>query len=302
MKCPICQQVGQPHLKMPQSGQFVLHRLFGVRMRECPSCKFVYADFIHPQVFDIFYRNFCRGEMEGDRLTHYVEMADRGIESQMHFILPHLTGAVENALDYGGGIGAMAKKLLEIAGTVWVTELDPNANKFIEHGDRIRLLSDQDLDGDAHVGKFDLIILSNVLEHMPDPVRQLARFSRMCKKDGLFFIEIPNEEQFIRATGLFCQQHVCFFSPATIKRAVEVQNSFDLVEFNLSGPRTEEIIENCELVHRPEAHETENGWVMRLLLRNARPVTQVPQIAMDMADVDEILQVLGASAMGLVNR
>jgi len=39
---------------------------------------------------------------------------------------------------------------------------------------------------------FDLIIMSNILEHLPDPLAVLTGFKRFLKKDGLFLIAVPN--------------------------------------------------------------------------------------------------------------
>jgi SAM-dependent methyltransferase len=71
-------------------------------------------------------------------------------------------------------------------------------------------------------GKFDLIRLSHVLEHMSDPVRSLATLRNWLADDGLLYIEVPN----IRAEAaqkmrgkLFHYGHIFNFSPPTLRAA-----------------------------------------------------------------------------------
>lgn len=71
-------------------------------------------------------------------------------------------------------------------------------------------------------GKFDLIRLSHVLEHMRDPVRSLATLRNWLADDGLLYIEVPN----IRAEAaqkmrgkLFHYGHIFNFSPPTLRAA-----------------------------------------------------------------------------------
>lgn len=306
MKCPLCNSRAVQPVPDPRAAggraSVVIQPVFGVPVLGCDDCGFVFADYIHPEVVELFYRNFCRGELSEDTHRDQFDRYDEAANSRIQFLAPHLSAPIARALDYGGGSGATAKRLTEFADEVLISELDPNITGFIEVGERLRMIAEDDLGKPESAGAFDLIVLSNVLEHMTGPLRQLARFSRLCRKDGLFFIEIPNEAQVLRATGLMAQQHVVFFSPETFRQAVEKQGSFDIVDFNLSGPRAEEIIEARKLVHRHDAMETENGWVMRALLRNARPVDAAPSEALSMAEANEILVSLGRTAMQLVER
>jgi len=46
-------------------------------------------------------------------------------------------------------------------------------------------------DGQGLVGKFDLIMLKHVLEHLDNPIEQLVSVRDHLTKDGHLFIEVP---------------------------------------------------------------------------------------------------------------
>ena len=47
---------------------------------------------------------------------------------------------------------------------------------------------------------FDLVVHSDTLEHVPDPVRGLAECRRVLKPHGLLILETPNPENIWVAT------------------------------------------------------------------------------------------------------
>ena len=78
--------------------------------------------------------------------------------------------------------------------------------------------------------RFDLIILSHVLEHLPDPVGTLAALRRLLLPGGLLYIEVPNippdsltrypkHKWFPRAD----EPHITFFSRETLRAALKTQ-------------------------------------------------------------------------------
>jgi ubiquinone/menaquinone biosynthesis C-methylase UbiE len=74
---------------------------------------------------------------------------------------------------------------------------------------------------------FDLVTMWNVLEHLPDPVNSLREVFRILSLGGYLTLIVPNiaSHQFIRFGSnwwvLQIPQHLVFFSPKTIKRALE---------------------------------------------------------------------------------
>jgi len=75
---------------------------------------------------------------------------------------------------------------------------------------------------DLHVGsvetmgekKFDLIILSHVLEHFRDPIGEIAKIMEHMSEDGGLYIEVPDARAFFLSS--LQNAHLYYFTPKTL--------------------------------------------------------------------------------------
>jgi len=66
-------------------------------------------------------------------------------------------------------------------------------------------------------GKFDVITMFHVMEHIPDPIKTFKKLYDLLNKDGFLFIEVPNIESFSQSPGnTFFKAHIHYFSAATL--------------------------------------------------------------------------------------
>jgi 2-polyprenyl-3-methyl-5-hydroxy-6-metoxy-1,4-benzoquinol methylase len=83
--------------------------------------------------------------------------------------------------------------------------------------------------------KFDLITMTHVLEHIPEPAPFLARVRAALAPGGLLLVEVPNvRDPLLRVWGrhyrpLCLGDHVSFFSPASLRGILE-RSSFRVVQ------------------------------------------------------------------------
>jgi 2-polyprenyl-3-methyl-5-hydroxy-6-metoxy-1,4-benzoquinol methylase len=73
----------------------------------------------------------------------------------------------------------------------------------------------------THTEQFDVITLWNVLEHVPDPMQLINDCYKMLKKDGCFYIEVPNaDDELLQLSPGFrnyyyMKDHLSYFSKQT---------------------------------------------------------------------------------------
>jgi SAM-dependent methyltransferase len=88
----------------------------------------------------------------------------------------------------------------------------------------------------AKLPRFDLVSLSHVLEHLPDPVGMLRQIrEHLLSEDGLLLLEVPN----FYAHDSYELAHLACYTPHTLK-AVLHQAGYEVVHFERHGvPRSD---------------------------------------------------------------
>ncbi len=147
-----------------------------------------------------------------------------------------LIGQGKNVLELGCASGHFGKYLKTHAGCkVWAIEVDPRLAELAKpHYEKIYV-------GDAQsdevyqkldLKEYDVILCSNVLEHLPKPQLVLKRLVPFLKKGGFFVIALPNVAHFsVRLRLLFgnfdpdmCilgDEHLRFYTHKTATALIE---------------------------------------------------------------------------------
>ena len=124
-------------------------------------------------------------------------------------------------LDIGGGSG----NFLDQFGADWTryyVDPSPSAVGTLNKDIKIfnKYLEECHFDNEL----FDVIILRNVLEHTSNPGPLIKEVGRIMKKDGIFFIRVPNinsvDYKLFREYWYVVQDpgHIAFYSPETITK------------------------------------------------------------------------------------
>lgn len=71
-------------------------------------------------------------------------------------------------------------------------ELDPEAVKYARDELGMEVRTGDLLDQSYEPASFDVVRMSHVLEHVPDPMAELKRIREILKDDGLLVIMLPN--------------------------------------------------------------------------------------------------------------
>lgn len=124
-------------------------------------------------------------------------------------------------LDVGAGfgyLGIVAANSLGMALDEYVAvEPDPNIRSALELawpglGNNSKLSTFAEL-GQVE-GKYDIIALSHVLEHVKDPLRMINDVLLFLGNGGLLFIDVPNRDDLFKADVF---PHLLFFSTQSLK-------------------------------------------------------------------------------------
>lgn len=139
-----------------------------------------------------------------------------------------LTPARGRTLDVGSG-GGSSTYCVHRAGFIGphlLIDFDPRAAFAVEQipNSRFEQRAFESLTADG--GKFDVIIMSHVLEHSLAPLEWLSHAATLLSPDGVLAIAIPNFGGVYRFLGerdpwIIPPVHLQFFTPGSMRRAME---------------------------------------------------------------------------------
>lgn len=108
-----------------------------------------------------------------------------------------------------------------------------NINKYF----RKKICQNGDIETDAINGKFDVVYMSHVFEHLISPKEFLKKISKHINDEGVIFIEVPNCEnkKMMKISTSEVDTHTYHFTVDSIKSLFE-GNGFEVLECNVYNP------------------------------------------------------------------
>lgn len=225
----------------------------------CPLCKsenissFLTAKdhLLTGESFDIFYCHSCNFRFtqnvpSADEIGKYYQSADyishsdtrKGMMNKLYhfgrtFMLKKKYVMVKYAvkgnrlLDIGCGTGYFPAYMKQKGYQVTGVETDPKARAFAEKEFGIRVYSPEDFISKKIEGKFDVITLWHVLEHLDDFNLYLDRMLEQLSPGGSLVIALPNSSALdaryykVFWAGYDVPRHLWHFTPLTLKILAE---------------------------------------------------------------------------------
>lgn len=192
--CPICKNASRGEVLHTQA--FVLpsdHILTAAAKYDvvsCSACGFVFADTpVGQDVYDRYYSQMSIYEMD------YGVLDISKHKTQAKLISSFLNDEKAKIVDMGCGNGGLLQALKEI-GYKNLTAIDPS-RKCI---DNIRKSGISGIEGSLFQNniseKFDLVILSHVLEHIVNVSAALQVLRSMLSDNGMIYIEVPDASRY----------------------------------------------------------------------------------------------------------
>lgn len=178
------------------------------------------------------YRSIYVGQIQASD-----EFFDTQVE-QGQFILDYVSSDIPSrkplvVFDIGCGAGGMLLPFRDAGWSVYGCDIGGN---YLDRGRQAGLVLEH---GGSEVltkyGKADLVILSHVLEHLPDPDTTLQEIADLLVDDGFLYIEVPgifNIHKTYKDFLLFLQNAHLYHFTLTTLHTLLARNSFQLMKGN----------------------------------------------------------------------
>jgi SAM-dependent methyltransferase len=130
-----------------------------------------------------------------------------------------MNDAYKSVLDYGCGAGGVLKQFKEAGfDTLGIDLNEGYLKKAREEGLNV---SNSDFVIDSSRSSFDIVILSHVLEHTPNPLGTLSRLRDILTDNGVIYVEVPGilniKNLYSHPQFYFQQAHYWHFSRASLQ-------------------------------------------------------------------------------------
>lgn len=192
--------------------------------RPCPGCG-VRQLYPFPDLDDLreAYRIDYHGHAEPGQKGLIYSLLFRTLERMEQTRLRQLVAGGASVLDVGCGIGLFLEKLRAL-GAANLAGIDFNEHAVQSvRAKGIACHQGTFLDFPAEPASFDVVVMSNYLEHTLNPGQELAQARRLLRPNGVLLGEMPNFRSIDRAIfgrywgGNHVPRHTFQFTPSVVK-------------------------------------------------------------------------------------
>jgi len=220
-RCPICALKKKGFIYRQKFNNKSIAVMAGYDVVICQNCGMLFADRIPVQAdFDKYYASMSKYEFnykDGVVAVEYVDHFGKIVD----FIEPYLGNKKIKILDIGCATGALLsvfklRRYLDL----WGIDPSPSCVKAVRklYGIKASIDSIASLKTNK---KFDLIILSAVLEHLVDFDSSMRKIRSLLNKGGLLFVGVPDAERFDKFISApfqqFSVEHINYFSRLSLQ-------------------------------------------------------------------------------------
>jgi len=188
---------------------------------QCENCGLIYQSLKESKAADPeFYRKTYRKIYQ---VHEEPTEKDLWVQQQR---ADHLAGIVNDqmrpfpkrALDIGASAGVLLNKLQQQFGCEVIGVEPGDAYRAYAQKFGIEMMESVDALLESGKGKFDLISMSHVLEHLTDPVNDLIKIkTELLAQDGYLLVEVPN----FYAHDSYELAHLSCFTPHALRKVLK---------------------------------------------------------------------------------
>ena len=233
--CPICLSSNYSFLHLQEFHNNTISLMRKYDIVSCNACGMLYANKLPSQEqFKKYYRDISKYEFKnhnGKVKNSYVEH----FQKIKNFILQNISYRDKSIkiLDIGCSTGSLLNEFKK-EGFNNLLGIEPaeSCRKVAKDLYNIEVVS-KDLDNFDTEDKFDVVILSAVLEHLLCPQNAIKKIVYFLKLNGYIYIEVPDVDRFYKFVQSqyqqFSQEHINYFSKNSIINLLN-QFGFEIVK------------------------------------------------------------------------
>jgi 2-polyprenyl-3-methyl-5-hydroxy-6-metoxy-1,4-benzoquinol methylase len=131
-----------------------------------------------------------------------------------------------SVLEIGSGYGIFLEEIRKHGYKVIGIEISNERRRYSKKITNVKVLNINLNEQIPDIGKFDIIVLFQVLEHIVDPINFLRNLKKLLRSRGKLIVEVPNFNDFqlglnkAYSEWYWQRAHIHYFSPRILKRVL----------------------------------------------------------------------------------
>lgn len=212
------------------------------------------------------------------------------VNKALKAVRQYLGGEQKRALDIGCGSGYLLAALKEEGFDCLGLDFNPDMCRIVSEIHRIPVRTSTLEELILEDLRFDLIVLSHVLEHLEEPIQSLRKMRSLLNPRGVLFVCLPNRNFIRQKASLpigqlsemdYPPHHVSFWSARALSYALQ-EAGFRVIE--------------CHSQSYPEPLQTQHSLVHTYHVPDQ---TLARAIAWSMAAIGKLIRLEGANLFGV---
>lgn len=200
---------------------------------QCQTCELVFADKLPSkgELNEYYSTGLFHDKDSNPYNPSFLEFSHKLSESRLSLIFKHIDTQQTSpkVIDIGAGNARFGFVLKELHQTAVYDAVEPDLEIRKKYGSWVNNQFHEI--NDVKVMDYDLVILNQVLEHVPDPVDFLEFVCALLKQNGYLYIDVPFKDYLFKPN---VEGHVLFFNKHSMSRLLK-KLEMDLIFCDTTG-------------------------------------------------------------------
>ena len=204
-QCPLC-GVSRKKFKSNYHGSFLSCK----DLLQCQSCELIYSDKLpsKSELNEYYSSGLYYDKVSDPFEPEILKFSFKLSQSRLKLIFSHLNfSSAPKIIDIGAGNAQLGLALQQSNEAFTYDAVEPDEEVSNKYGYHVKQKF-TDIN-QIKVGAYDLGVMNQVLEHIPDPVDFLDSVCRLLKPDGYMYIDVPFEDYLFKPS---LEPHILFWN------------------------------------------------------------------------------------------
>ena len=196
----------------------------------CGACKTIFAEDYLKDRSNLYSENYAPWS---DDSEHVADSKIRTFRSQLSLMMPYIAPEGKKLLDAGTAKGYLMAAAGQLGFDAYGFDISKSAIDSAKKAFKNKVFCGTIEDANYKDGEFDIITMTDILEHLTDPHKFMKKAGQLVKTGGLLLIITPNSGSITRKIlgknwYQFKEEHIIYYTKKGLAHLLKTQG-FELV-------------------------------------------------------------------------